>query len=138
MRLQYFIIGILLIGLFAGIIGIFYAGVSAEYGQSYDNKTAGFDKFNEINELSQDMNGTLNNIEQGSTTDLLGSFLGSGYTVVKTSFSSLGLFTEIATTANEEADLGAGSNMVFTIIIAIVGILFFFAVVAILTGRDEV
>lgn len=138
MKISALIVGLIVVSAVVGVFGIFYATGSAQYGVTYDeNMTAGYDKYAEINQLSSDLNQSINRVEQGSPSDIVGGLLGSGYTVLKTTFVSGDMFTDMATTASDQANLGSGSRMIFNAIILIVFVLIVFAFIAVLVGRES-
>jgi len=97
-----------------------------------------FDTMNnidEMRELSGDMNRSLNQIESTNPLDVVGGLLTSGFTVVKTTQSSFGVYTDVTSDAIDNAKMGESGNT-FKVIALIIGILLFiFALVGILTGR---
>lgn len=137
MRISKFIIGFLIIALFTVVFAFFIGDLNNNYDEVYinDSELDAYNKIDDINELAQDMNESLNSIEQGSTTDIIGGLLTSGFTVLKTTWVSFGLYTDITGEAVDNANLGE-STQTWKVIALLIGILLFiFAMVSVLTGR---
>jgi hypothetical protein len=137
MKLENFIIAFAVVGLFAGVIGLFLASTPVQGGVYAYNATllSGYDKMTQLQDNMARMNETLTDVKQGDNPDV-GSWIGSGFTVIKTTFTSFGMFSDITNQAIEQTGMGAaGQNFRGTLLI-IVLTLFFFAVIALLVGRE--
>lgn len=139
MKISSFLVMIAIIGLFVGVFATFYTGVATYYSKSYDNTTLQtLNKYQELANTTADINTTVSQVTQGNPIDVVGGLLTGGYTVLKNTWEGLGFFNNISKTGVEQARLGPASGF-FTNTIAIVAfILFIFAVIAVLTGRDNI
>jgi len=135
-KISNFTIVFLIISLVVVVFGYLIVDINNNYDTSIDESQ--FDSMNnidEMNNLSKEMNSSLNQIQSNNPLDVVGGLLTSGFTVVKTTQSSFGVYTDVTSSAIDDANLGESSNA-FKIILLIIGILLFiFALVGILTGR---
>lgn len=139
MRISSFLIMIAVIGLFVGVFATFYTGVGTYYSKSYDNTTLEtFNKYEELANTTADINDSITTVTQGNAIDVVGGLLTGGYTVLKNTWEGLGFFNEIADTGVKEARLGATETYFRGAIVLIAFILFIFAIIAVLTGRDNI
>jgi hypothetical protein len=118
------------------VFGYFIVDINNNYDTSINESQ--FDSMNniaELNNLSKEMNSSLNQIQSNNPLDVVGGLLTSGFTVIKTTQSSFGVYTDVTSSAIDNANLGEATSN-FKIILLIIGILLFiFALVGILTGR---
>lgn len=139
MKISSFLIMFAIIGLFVGVFTVFFTGVGTVYSKSYDDESmASFDKFAELEETSKDINSTITQVTQGNIVDVVGGLLQSGYTVLKTTWSGFTLYTEIADEGLSDAKLGPSTSYFKNAAYLIGFLLFIFAIIAVLTGRDSV
>lgn len=138
MKISTFMVGIILVGMFTTLFGIFYADISTSYSINYnDTQFAGYDQLSTINSDLAEINTTLTDLKQESgVIDLLGGFLASGFDVIKITFNSFSAFWSMSETAFSTPVLGSSVSVFKTYLVAIAMVLFFFAVVAVLVGRD--
>lgn len=139
MKISNFIIGMIVVSLFISLLGIYYSNIAVQYSKDFnDTSFAGYDQLTTINNDLSNINSTLQSLKQESgITDLLGGFLSSGYTAIKATFTSFSAFFDMASTATEQSTvLGASSQYLSSHLILIVMVLFFFAVIAVIVGRD--
>lgn len=137
MRISQFVIGFVVISMFVVGFTYFlidmndnYTGVSVN-----ESQLVSYDKIEEINALSEDMNRSLNNIQSNKPADVVGGLLESGFTVIKTTETSFDVYTDVTDEAIDNANLGQSSNNFKTGFLLIGILLFMFALVGILTGR---
>lgn len=138
MKMSNFVIGIVLVALFATVLGGFYSKMASDNSvTTYDNSTmVALDKFDEINNLSKDMNKTLTTVQSGGVSDLIGGMLTSGYTVLKTTWASVGAFTSLASSGLEGTALGESTNHFRNTAILIGFLLVMFALIGILVKKN--
>lgn len=143
MKISSLLVGIILIGLFATVFGVFFANISTQYGQDYNSTS--FDSYNKIQNITTQTSTIREGLETegGDTglTDLIGGFLKKGFAVVKLTFQSFDLMNSMAGDAANEIDSrvagGAGVNDYFMpAILAIAAVLFIFIIISMLVGRD--
>ena len=143
MKISSLLVGIILIGLFATVFGVFFANISTQYDQEYNSSS--FDSYNKIQNITTQSESIREGLETegGDTglTDLIGGFLKKGFAVVKLTFQSFDLMNSMAGDAADEIDErtggGAGINNYFMpAIIAIISVLFIFIIISMLVGRD--
>ena len=136
MKISSFTIVFLIISLVVVVFGYFIVDINNNYDTSINESQ--FDSMNniaELNNLSKEMNSSLNQIQSNNPLDVVGGLLTSGFTVIKTTQSSFGVYTDVTSSAIDNANLGEATSN-FKIILLIIGILLFiFALVGILTGR---
>ena len=138
MKISTFMVGLLLVGMFTTLLGIFYADIGTQYSIDYnDTQFAGYDQLASINNDLSSINTTLTDLNQETgVVDLLGGFLASGFDVIKITFNSFSAFWSMSETAFSTQVLGSSVSVFKTYLVAITMVLFFFAVVAVLVGRD--
>lgn len=135
MKISTFVIAIVLVGAIVTGMGMYISEISGNYAQTFDQGTlAGLDKTADVQNLTQDIYDDLSGIDTTSSTlDLVGGFLKSGYTVIKVTFASFGIFTDMSTTAFSRVPvLSVFGSYLFVIAF----IAFVFIVISILVGRD--
>ncbi len=137
MKISSFVIGFLVVALFAVVFAFYITSINESMGSTYnETELDAYNKIDELNSLASDLNTSLTNIEQGNAIDVVGGLLASGFTVIKTTWASFGLYTDISAEAIDNANLGE-SAITFKSVALILGILLFiFAVVSILVGND--
>ena len=139
MKISSFLIMIAVIGLFVGVFSTFYTGVGQLNSVSYDNSTLeSFNKYEELSNTSAAINTSITQVTQGNALDVVGGLLTGGYTVLKNTWAGLGLFNDIADEGLSNSRLGATETHFRTAVVSIAFLLFIFAVIAVLTGRDNV
>jgi len=138
MKISTFLVALIMIGMFTTFFGLYYADIGSQYSVAFNNTTfAGYNQLNAITEDLAEINQTITSIEQRSgITDLLGGFLASGFDVIKITFNSFASFFAMSETAFSQQTLGNTWTVLKTFFVPIVLVLFFFAVVSILVGRD--
>jgi len=135
-KISSFTISFLIISLVVVVFGYLIVDINNNYDTSIDESQ--FDSMNniaEMNNLSKEMNSSLNQIQSNNPLDVVGGLLTSGFTVVKTTQSSFGVYTDVTSSAIDDANLGESSATFKTILLIIGILLFIFALVGILTGR---
>jgi len=135
-KISSFTISFLIISLVVVVFGYLIVDINNNYDTSIDESQ--FDSMNNIAEmsnLSKEMNSSLNQIQSNNPLDVVGGLLTSGFTVVKTTQSSFGVYTDVTSSAIDDANLGESSATFKTILLIIGILLFIFALVGILTGR---
>ena len=139
MRISSFLIMIAVIGLFVGVFVTFYGGIGDGYSKTFDNETmASFERFEELDDTAKEINRSITKVTQGNLVDVVGGLLQSGYTVLKTTWSGFSIFTSIADDGINEARLGASTDHFKRSAFLIGFLLFIFAIIAVLTGRDKI
>ena len=139
MKLSSFIVSIVLVSLFVTVFGAYYAQIGTDYAPTYDDNTSNqiqaFDTFEDIQNVTEDINTTLFGEQTGETgtIDLLGKFLGSGFNVMKVAGQSFGAFYTLAVNATTAVGL---PSYFLNIIVTVVMIIVFFIVVSALVGKD--
>lgn len=138
MNISNFFIGMLFIGLFAAVLGLFFGGVADGYGKTYDNTTfSEYDQFSALAAQSEDLNDKLGAVGgDTSATTWTSSFISGGYTVVKTTGQSFGTFNTMADQAMDDANLGSSTSFFKNYLVLIVLFAFIFIWVAVIVGRN--
>ena len=138
MKISSFVIGFLVIAMFTVAMSFYISGIKQSYDTFTFNESeiSSFNRVEEIQNLSVELNESLQQVEQGSAIDLIGGLITSGFTVMKTTWSSFGIYTDVMSAATDKVPLGQ-STVSFKSIALMIGILLFiFAMVAILLGRE--
>lgn len=137
MKISALIISLLMVGLFAGVLGLFFGGLSSSYGQDYDNTT--FDEYQQFEELSvqaEELDEKLGAVGGDATAvTWTSAFISGGYTVVKTTGQSFGTFNTMADSAIDSANLGSGTSYFKNYLLLAAFIAFVFIIVAVIVGR---
>lgn len=140
MRISNFIIGFAIISLFVVVISIYYSGLTEKFNSDgYDEtQVLIYNKTAELSQTASDINTTLTTVQQGNAIDVVGGLLSSGYTVLKSTWQSFDMYTEVTAEAANQARLGKATNIFVNTALIIGFLLFMFAIIAVLTGRDKV
>ena len=127
MKISSLIVGIILIGLFASVFGLFFANISTNYSQDYNSTT--FSSYDKVQNITTQTAEIKEGLETESTTsgvtDLIGGFLKKGFAVIRITFQSFDLLDAMTTDAVGEIDEktgGAGVQMFSQPITAIIEI----------------
>lgn len=138
-KITTFIIGTIVMSLFASMIAIFLAQSASIMGITYDNTT--FNNYNKLQNLSQEAESVKNEVdaiqEQSSLFDVIGAFFNQGYKALKTSIASVDVFFSITDQALEDMNIGVTGSLLRTAIVSIVLVLIIIGVViAAIVKRD--
>ena len=137
MKISTFIISLLLVGLIVTVLGVFYAGMADTYEQTYEQNLSGYDRFDELKAQTSEINQSLNQLQSDSSiVDVVGGMLKGGFTVLKTTYTSIGVFNDVSNEAIDSAQLGETTSTFRNAILLIVLVLFLFTIVGVLVGRD--
>jgi len=129
----------MLVCLFVGVFGLFFARMATDYGREYN--ASEWELYNQsvaLNTQVEDINTQLNNTgnPDSDATSFVSAFLSSGWTVLKTTFKSFGIFNTLADDTLEKANLGAGTSHFKTYLLMIAAVIFFLMAVSVIVGRD--
>ena len=141
MKISKFLIGFVVVSLFATVFATYLSGLTVNYSTSsyYNSSEYGlFDKLSDIDSTAQSINTTLTTVESGNPVDVIGSLLTSGYTVLKTTWSSFTVYTSIVKDAGSRVNAGASTSTFIASASMIGFLLLMFALIAVLTGRDSI
>lgn len=119
--------------------GYFLAGGAATYGVTYDNTTLNsYDSLSRLNNISGDINETISTFNPSNPVDIIGGFLTGGFSVLKTSWQSFGVFTDMTTDASNKIGtaVGGGFSYITAGLIMIAFIVFIFIIVSVFVGKD--
>lgn len=139
MRFSSFMVAILIVSLGAVSFATFYANIATQYGVDYDNQTnatiAVYNNLAEISTVTSNINNTLFGTSTGTDggINLVGTFLGAGFNVLKLARASFDSFYTIA----ENAIISAGVPPIFLdVILVTVLVIILFIIVSALIGKD--
>jgi hypothetical protein len=138
MKISAFILGFVIVSLFA----VCFAFLIGDFNDSYsgtvvnESQLDSYNKIDEMNELAGDMNESLQKIQQGSAVDVVGGLITSGFTVLKSTWTSFSMYTDITSGAIDNANLGQSAVSWKTTALIIGLLLFIFAMVGVLLGRE--
>lgn len=146
-KLTGFLIGFVLVTLFASIIGLYLSNISEKYEsttQSYDNtKLEKYSsKLSDIRNQTEQIRDATNVDAQSGWTDILGGYFKSAYNAVRISFSSFGLFNDMVEDSIDDAggnDLSVIISPIKTALTTILLILVFVGIfIAIMVKWDTI
>lgn len=102
-----FIIGMIFVSLVAAGLGVFMSSMNDTYTRSDYNETdlETFDKMKELSNLSEQMRDETKIKTDSGVLDVIGSYFKSAYQALRTSASSVSLFTSMANDAGEESGI---------------------------------
>lgn len=134
------IIGIILVGLFAGVFGVWLGQLADNYGLTDYNDTSlnEYNRLDEINNLTFKIKeGVENRTTKTGVTDILGDFFNSGYNTLLITFKSFDIFSSITATAIGDLPLGDTGQMFKIALIAIVLITIVAAIISIVIAKSS-
>jgi len=115
------VISIIIISMIAGASALFLGGIEADLGVSGNNTLSNYDQSADIIEFSKDINSSIDIQQQTGILDILGAYFGAGYSAVKVSLGSIGLFNNMMNTASEDIEyFGYFKNLFIVLILVIV------------------
>lgn len=140
MKLSSFLIAITILGLFSAVFTHYYLRVTEDSGVSFDNQTfSNYEQFQQLEAEAADINTTLKSIKNTEDPGAFGfasAFIASGWKLLKTTFTSLDIFTTISQQAIDHANLGENQRAFQTAFWLVILFLFAFGVVSLLLARD--
>lgn len=124
-----FIIGMIFVSLVAAGLGVFMSSMNDTYTRSDYNETdlETFDKMKELSNLSEQMRDETEIQTDSGVLDVIGSYFKSAYQALRTSTSSISLFTSMANDAGEESGI-QNVRIITTALITVVLIALFVGV----------
>lgn len=93
-KISNFIIGMVLVSLFSIILFSFMYNISDKYKVTYTNQNS-FNKLNELNNLSKQLDNSVGSISTGNLYDIIGGLFQSGYLSLKLAKTSLTTFISL-------------------------------------------
>ena len=118
------LIGILISSFAIGIIGLFMANGSDNYGTSYDNNTLeAYNKLQEIQNLSKEVYEETDIESDSSLFDIVGAYFTAGYQAFKLTGKSVDTLLTISDSAVDDAGLGGVGNLLSTLIFSLIFII---------------
>lgn len=140
MKISGLVISLIVVTMFVSIFGLYYASIGQQYGRAYNpDDLSAFNKTAELEAQMSEINATLQDIDPGQSgiSDIVGAFFKSGYLVVRTTFTSIGIFNDMADAGFDRLEVaGSGLNIFKVTLIMIAVAIFFFLVVSVLIGRE--
>lgn len=140
MKVSSLIVALLFVIMVTATFGMFFADVSDNYGGNFNNQTfSDYDKLQDIKNTSQQINESLLELKETENPGVLtfaNAFISSGWTVLRTTFASVDIMTDVVTKGFTDSKISDGANFILPILLLIVFILFAFAVVSVLVGRE--
>lgn len=131
-KISTFIVGLLLVGFIAGVLGLALVEFSGNYDVDYgDNES--FAAFNKLENLTSQTEGVKAGLEEGKTKkgvlDILGDFFSKGYNSLKIAWGSFGVYDALVDQGVQRAGLGEAGSMFKAFLIASVIIVLVLGVV---------
>jgi hypothetical protein len=132
------IIGILIVGGLVATVGIYYADVASRNGATFDQtNVAQYSRLGEIQEQMVEINQTMSRMNQGGVTDYISGFLKGGYQTMQVTQKSFGTLTGMSGKASSDiVALVPGASPILLSIVAILFVVFVFAILKYLIGQD--
>jgi hypothetical protein len=141
-RVSLFVISIVVVAMVVTGLGVFYSGISTEYGVSNTQNLSAYNQMEGINNITSSLDTKIN--AQPTSTGgfaVLGDFLSYGYNTLVLTFQSYNFFyvmLEYSFTGIPTGDEGSGAiQLIKSGIATIVFLLIIFALIAILTQRQQ-
>jgi hypothetical protein len=138
-RISSFIISLILVSLFVGVLGVWMADLNATYGGTYDNDT--IEVYNQLSALqnrTQNLEEQTTIIkEQKGVIDIIGSLFSNAYQVLLVTKDSYETFDTIKDQAVQDANLGQTAKYfnvaigLIVLVIIVVGI-----IISVLVKKD--
>jgi len=132
-KISGFLIGMVLVGLFAGIFGLFISNLSTNYGTSSTYDEADLTVYNKMGEISnktEEIQEGITGIEEKTgILDIIGGFFSDAYQVLLLTKDSFEIFDRMSNRAIEDTNLGAVGEYLRIAIGLIVLILIFVGVI---------
>ena len=137
MKMTTFIVGLILVSMFAGIFGIVMATSRTALNPNlHTDKDLG--SISRLDELQAEIDSTREKSQDlsssGSTFDLVGGFFSDAYAALKISFSSLNVFENVAQEAVDQIPVSDGESADDSIILLIKNSMSLIVVVLITIG----
>lgn len=137
MKVSTMIISLCIVALFTSVFSSFYAGVADSYQVTLDSESeATLNAYNQlasIQNTTEEIETELFSSQDGDNTDLLGTFLGAGFNVLKIAKQSMVAFGAIAEAAEEALGL---PSYFFSVLLTIATLIILFAIISALIGKD--
>ena len=142
-KLTYLLIACVFISGIAAIFGIYITKTSDAYGDVINPDTTSIELYNKLDNLqniSEEIKQSTTKISQPTgILDFIGGLFSSGYLVLKSIPSELGLITEFVNLGIDDSNLGEGASIIKTVLmLSFVFLLFLGVILAIVLGRVEV
>jgi len=103
-KLSGFLIGLVAVSLFATGLGLFMTNMQSEYSVTGNNSLLQYDGTAELVDNTEEIrNATTINPDDG-WLDIIGGFFSAGYSALKTSWYSIGLFEDITNDAASDIE----------------------------------
>lgn len=104
LSLSGFLVALVLIAMFATVFAVFSTGMEEEYGVSGENSLAKYNVTFSIIDDTKDIRDATKIQQQEGLLDVIGGYFSAGYSALKISLGSFGLFEEMLDDAAEDMD----------------------------------
>lgn len=129
-KISEFMIGIVIMGFFVAVFGIFMAELNSNYGVPYDNSSIqAYNQLNEISVQAEEIKDATDIKEKPGILDIIGGYFSDGYQALLLTKKSFNTFDEMSNQAIEDANLGATGKYLRIMISTIILIMIFVAVI---------
>lgn len=140
MKLGGFIVGLLVVGLFVSIFSLFYGEVSYTSGIDFDE--GNYSIYDQSDALHRNLSkidvhlfGNETTVPEQGETNFISRFIGSGWSVLKTTTGSFGIFTTLTEATIDKARLGVGTYYFKEYFYMIAFVIFLFLILSVIVGR---
>jgi hypothetical protein len=137
MKISGLVVGVFIVTLIASTFTIFIGGTMTAYEVDYNGSLINaFNKTQEVELQAQELNQTFSRVTTDTNAvDVIGNFVSLGITVAQSTWSSFAIFEDITRSAAESLPFEIPTTF-SSILIAIVLVLFIFALVGLMIGRQ--
>lgn len=121
-KVTHLLIGIVWIGFFSIVIGVFIANMTTNYEVEYTRNLSSFNKLAQLNSSVDQFNQDSNIQEDSSWLDKIGGYFSAGYRALKTVVKSGDIFVSLTNEGFREVNLGVTGGVLKTSIMLTVAI----------------
>lgn len=141
-RLSLFIVSIIIASMVVLGIGVYYTGISQEYGVTNNQNVTQYNQLGQIQNITEQLNDRIE--DQPTSTGgfaILGDFLNYGYNTLRLTFASYNLFDAMLDHGVQSIPTDSGNaqaiNLIKVGLGSVVFVLFIFIIIAFWAGRAE-
>lgn len=133
-----FIVGMIFVSLIAAGLGIFMSSMNDTYTRSDYNESdiQTFSKMEELSNLSEQMRDETEIQTDSGVLDVIGSYFKSAYQALRSSTTSISLFTSMANDAGEESGIQNVRIIITSLVSAVLIILFIGVLISAMVKKD--
>lgn len=138
-RLTGFIIGLIIVSMFASGFGLFLAAMQNEYNIQGNNSLLKYNKTEELIKDADEMRNATNIDQDAGVLDIIGAYYSSGWKALRTAWNSFALFEEMMTdntlVAEDVSFLQRYNILTYLLLIVLIGLFVGIGVTALIKMR---